>query len=490
MTPDEAVKHVERLYTLLAARSSRVNKCERYFSGEHSLAYATKEWREFNGERYANFSDNWCAVVASSPAERIRLTGIRIGSDSDVVSDDERLLMDDWNRNEMDAQSSQGFLHTIVTSTSAVIVWADPDGNPVVDWERADQVYVDYWPGSRRRRMALKSWTEGDVECATLYTDSEVWKFERSAGSAAVRTKNQEVNYDKNFPGAPPPAPFSKPSDWVPRLVEDESWPLPHGFGIAPVVEVPNRPQLGADPISDIAGVIPMQDAINLMWAYLFASADFASMPARVVMGQEPPKVPVLDKDGKVVGEEPVDIEKLKQGRLLWLTGENTSIGQWEAARLDIFTDVINRMVRHVAAQTRTPVHYIVGELNNINGETLVAGETGLVKKVEEFHLFAGGAMREVFRLMALCRGNLAVADAIGTGTVLWANAQTYTQAQASDAALKDRQVGFPFEEVARKRYGYTPTEIAQLVEMRQAEEERAATGDMMAAFGPPPNGQ
>jgi hypothetical protein len=75
-------------------------------------------------------------------------------------------------------------------------------------------------------------------------------------------------------------------------------------------VEFANRPMLGGEPLSDIAGTIAMQDAINLLWAYLFVAADYASMPARVVMGQEPPKMPILDENGQKIGEKPVDIER------------------------------------------------------------------------------------------------------------------------------------------------------------------------------------
>src|SRR5690606_38901627 len=86
--------------------------------------------------------------------------------------------------------------------------------------------------------------------------------------------------------------PTSDRSGWRPREGASPN-PMPNPLGTVPVVEFPNRPMLGAEPLSHIAGTISMQDAINLLWAYLFSAADFASMPARVVMGQEPPKLPI-----------------------------------------------------------------------------------------------------------------------------------------------------------------------------------------------------
>src|SRR5690606_1675089 len=121
-----------------------------------------------------------------------------------------------------------------------------------------------------------------------------------------------------------------------------------------------NRPRLKGEPVSEIAGVMPMQDAINLLWAYLFLAADYASMDARVMMSADPPKIPILDSEGKPIGSRPVDMADLREKRLLNITGDNARIDSWSAAKLDIFTDTIEIAVGHIAAQTRTPPHYLV----------------------------------------------------------------------------------------------------------------------------------
>jgi len=475
---DDALRMVETLYAQLAARRGSVARCERYFRGEQRLAFASMEWTAFYIDRFAGFSDNWCGVVASAPAERLRVTGFRIGDDLDVRDESESKLLRAWEVNDMDAQSSQGFLQTGIAGRSFVTVWhSGDDTDPVsLSWERPDEVIVAYAPGTARRdrRAALKTWLDPDeeVELATLYTPGELFKFERPLGAAG--------------PGAAlwlPPT--GRGGGWRRREVSGETWPLPNPLGAVPVVELSNRPVLGREPVSDIEGTIAMQDAINLLWAYLFTAADFASMPARVVLGQEPPKVPILDENGVKVGEKPVDQEALTKGRMLWLSGQSTSIGQWDAAKLDTFTDVINRCVRHVAAQTRTPLHYIVGEMDNVSGETLIALESGLVKKVEEAQLFHSGAVREIFRLAALVQDDSALAAACRTGRVLWADPATRTQAQASDAAVKDRQIGFPFEWIAERRYGLTQAELARVVALRRSEQMSALDGDLAAVFGP-----
>jgi hypothetical protein len=230
---------------------------------------------------------------------------------------------------------------------------------------------------------------------------------------------------------------------------------------------------LGSEPLSDISGTIAMQDAINLLWAYLFHKADFASMPARVVMGQEPPKLPVLDENGNKVGEKLVDLKKLSEDRILWLTGENASIGEWTAADLDVFTNVIETAVAHIAAQTRTPpTRMLLGKgMVNISADGMKAAQDGLVDRVGEMHTFLTPPSRDIFRMFALVRDNKGLADRAKFGVVKWKDAENHSEAQMADALVKLQQIGFPFAWLA-ERYGLSLPEVARVLEMRKAELE------------------
>jgi anion-transporting ArsA/GET3 family ATPase len=140
-----------------------------------------------------------------------------------------------------------------------------------------------------------------------------------------------------------------------------------------------------------------------------------------------------------------------------------------------------------LAAQSRTPLQYILGELTNINSETLIASETGLVQKVEEFELHASTSMRRVFQLIAKALGNDELAQEIRTAEILWKDPQTRTMAQAADAAIKDRAVGMPFAWVAANRYGLDPEQIEKIVAIREDEAAQLLQGDLAIAFGQKP---
>lgn len=471
---EQALKHVDRLYQLLVKRRPEIEKVNKYYRGEQPLAYASAEWKSFHGDRYRGFSDNWCGVVANAPAERLRQTGFRLPTDDrkgTALSSDEKTLWDWWSLNELDLQSSQGFLASIIAKRSFALVWGNEADEPIVTWEDPSQMYLDVDPQDHRsRRFALKVWIEDGKECATLYTPTQVWKWHRATGDVVVHDGRTSGGL---YVPSTSSATYAATGGWQPRQPpEDETWPIENPMGVVPVVEFPNRPMLGGQPLSDIAGTIAMQDAINMLWAYLFVAADYASMPARVIMGQEPPKVPILDADGQKIGEKEVAIRDLAQGRLLWLTGQNTKVDQFERAHLDAFTSVIEVSVGHVGAQTRTPPHYLVSNkgLSNLSGDALKAAETGLVKRVEEEQLFLSPAARELFRLMALAGDKKDLAEKARRGVPQWKDAESRSEAQLVDALQKLKTIGFPFQWLA-ERYGLSQTEVVRLVQLKQDEQ-------------------
>jgi hypothetical protein len=462
MGASDAVRMVNRLYARLNGRRLGFQLSEDFYAGKQPLTFATDEWKAANASRYSDFSDNWARPVVDAEAERIRHTGIKLGSSFGKGAEE---LWEQWLLNEMEMQSSQGFVATLTTSRSYVIVWGDPGTDePVVTWEHGTEVEIEYdWSGSRKRLAALKTWADDKNEYATLYEPEWVWKFERPRVRETQERDSQatqaKVTVDSEGEG------------WIPREGLAEAWPLRNPMGVVPVVEIPNRPILKGDPISEIAGVIPMQNAINLLWAYLFLAADYASMPARVVLGQAPPKTPILDANGLHIGDRPVEMKDLNEKRFLFLSGTDSKIDSWEAARLDVFTGVIEKAVGHIAAQTRTPPTYLVTTtgMSNVNGEGLKASEIGLVKKTLEFQTFATPAIREVYRLIALAKGDDALAKAARLATITWANPEIRSEAQLADALLKKKQMGYPLEYLMELD-GMDPVDIKRVLAMREDE--------------------
>lgn len=469
MDATEALRLVNRIHARIVARRGEIAKHERYYMGDQNLTYATAEWMKANSARYTDFSDNWCAPVSNAISERVEVTGLKF-RDNDKSANG---LWDDWLRNEMEMQSSQGFLTSFNTKRSFVIVWGSEDDEPVISWEHPSNVEIEYEWGmlGRRRKAALKTWVDEDSEYATLFTPHLVFKYCRKLGRGADETQAQseQAKADNTTGG------------WVvlePAESGDNVWPLPNPLGVVNVVEVPNRPILGGEPVSEVAQVIPMQDAINILWAYAMHAGDYASMEARVLLNVNPPMRKVLDKTGKHIGDAPVTMKELNESRFAVFNGgpgSDAKIDSWPAAKLDVFTNVIEIAVGHIAAQTRTPPHYLVSNkgLSNLAADALKAAEIGLVKKAQEFQKFATPAIREVFRLMALVKNQTAQAEQVRLATIAWQNPEMRSEAQMSDALVKKKTIGYP-RQYLFELDGIAPTEIDRINVMIKDEEADA----------------
>lgn len=458
LTTGRALQLVATLEMELISRQSWVDKADDYYRGKHPLRFASEEFREYFAKRYAGFSDNWVPVVSDSPVERLTVVGFKPYETKDAADKESWRV---WQVNALDADSQLGFLAAVNAGRSFALVWGDPDDpeTPRVTFEDASQAIVAYEPGSRYRRVAaLKRWQDGNSMYATLYTPDELWKFKRPL------TKVMKT---------PALAQFDEQADeWLPRDPEDiggEPNPQRNPMGMVPMVELPNRPMLAGDPVSDVAPVIPLQDAVNLLWGQLFTASDFAALPQRWILGAEAPTVPIYDDAGKEVGRKPVDLKDLNLRRLFWVDGEGATAGSWPAANLAVYTEVIETAIGHLAAQTRTPQHYLIGKMANLSSDALIAAEAGLVKRTMEKQLWFGQAIREVFRLIAAAQGDDAKALACRAGQVLWADTESRSQAQLTASLVALKSIGWPFEDLAQ-RYGLTPVQVADLMSMRKRE--------------------
>ncbi len=478
----EALRLLQRMYARLDDRRPKYETQLEYLLGRHPLKYATEEWKRVNGVLYADFADNWTAPVVEAELERIEHLGIRFGETvGDTAS---KMLWDEWLRNEMESQSAQGWNSTLANSRSFVLVWAaaGSDDEVEITWEDGRTAEIEYeWYNPRKRRAGLKSWVDETHEYATVYLAEAVYKFQRSRQDSVDDRKQQaEQRQTKG----------TSNGGWLPREVPGEPWPVPNPLGEVPLVEMPNRPLLGGQAISEIDGVMAMQDSINLMWAYMFLAADYASMDARLILNAEPPERVLLDSNGQIAGKTTVNMDELREKRLAFIKSAGNGeakLGTFPKASLEEFLKVIDQAVGHIASQTRTPPTYLVSKngMSNVNGEGLKASEIGLVKKTIRFQRFISPHLREVYRLIALVKGDRALADAARLGTIRWANPEIHSESQMADAIQKKKAAGYPLEYLMELD-GISPTEIERILQMvRDEQADLVLAAAVRSADGP-----
>ena len=463
LSPIEVGTVLDRLTARLASRRKDADKWMSYYRGSQgALLFASEDFRQSCGSRFDGFSDNWCAPVAAAGAERLALRGLKLpGSELSSMSPDESKLWGALQDNGMDAQLAQAFLQSRIQRRAFVSVWAYPAGSenagePLMAAESASQAIVEYDAEVRwHRRFGLKQWADDQYEYATLSSPDYIYRMRRPLGSlAGVRPSGIHV-------------PSMLGLGWSP--VDAEGQPIRNHLGLVPLVELPFLPPLDGDPLSAISGVAAMQDAVNLLWAYLFNAADYASMPARVVLGQGPPKRPILDDKGQKIGEAPIDMEELKNGRLLWLSGQTTTIDKWDSAVLDPFTSTIENIVAHIATQTRTPPYYLVTRqgISNIGGDGIKALDAPAVEQVRTVVEHYNGRIRDILTLVAR---QLDLGD-VGTqrARIQWRDFENRSDAQKADAFLKRVQAGYPFEWLLIED-GKSPEEIEMIMRLKEKE--------------------
>lgn len=460
----EAQSVTERLSQNLLGRRPGITKSLDYFRGNTGqLRFASEKFGEYFNRRFDGFSDNWCMPVAQAPAERMNFLGVRPYGKSKGV---DRELERAWFANDGDAGSSEAFLVFGVVGRSFSLVSPSSDpSTPRLTWEHPESAIIEHDPLTGDDRFGLLVWADEGEDYAQLMAPHEVWKFKRPNDTSKYDLRARAVDLT---------------GSWVP--IDDEQ-PVFNPFGEVPLSELRNQSLLDDVPMSDIAGVAAMQDGINLVWAYLLNGLDSASLPARVVTGADLPETAVLDDEGQVVGSKPVELDELMKERILWVPGEEAKIAEWSAGQLDVFSNVIERAVEHIAAQTRTPPHYLVAKMINTAAESLNIAEAGLVSKTGERITYANRGIKKTQRLMAKAQGADAKRIAgINAGKMLWSDIQYRSDSQSADAIGKYRAAGLPVEFIAEKLVK-DPVEVRRIMKMLEAEAQRDPLAAAQAAM-------
>jgi hypothetical protein len=303
-------------------------------------------------------------------------------------------------------------------------VGPDDDGKATVQVEPADKAIVSVDPSQGRRRMAgLRFYSDewGTQHCALYLPDSVTWWRRESENG-----RWQDAPGSGNNP-----------------------------LGVVPLVPLANAPTL-ADRLgrSDILRVIPLQNAVNKLCNDMIVASEFAAFPQRWATGIE---IPVNPATG-----ERMAAQFLGGADRVWaVESEQASFGNFQVSDLGIYVRAIEMLIQHIAAQTRTPPHYLLGAMGSFpSGESLKATETGLVAKVKRKMLSFGEGWEEAMRLAFAVEGQEAKSQLIDVETI-WANPESRIVAETVDAAVKMASIGVP-RPALWEFIGASPQQIAR----------------------------
>jgi hypothetical protein len=433
---------LRRLHAQLVERQPILDYYDAYYRGDHPTPWLAPQAQHEFRRLLSMTRSNLMGLVVDATAERLSLEGFRMPGEEGADADTRRI----WQANNLDDDFDKGILEALIGGTSYTLVQPNGTDTPDVYIEHASQAIIGYKPGSNRKRKVagLKVWLDDwtGLLCATLdlKTPTGQWLFKFEA--------------DAPKGGGPTP----RNVQWRRREVPGEDWPAANPLGDVALTELPNNPRLMTGGVSEIADVIDAQDRINKTLADRLMTQDFGAFPA--VFASAYPD------DGD---SEPVQIGR---DRLITTDVAETKWWQMTAAPLDPYSAAKREDAKDIASRTRVPAQYLLGEMSNVNGQTLKASESGLVAKCKQRQRPIERGAVETVRLIRVAAGLPVPAEPMGA---IWRNTEFRTEGETTDAGVKQLQSGLRDQRSAREFVGISQTEISQM-------EEREAAADPVVA--------
>jgi hypothetical protein len=451
-----ATRDLTIAFEAVKAKQSKYTALFDYYHGQQPVAYLHKRVeRMFQGVLDQRFSANWCAVVVDAMLDRLKLLGVQgPEEDGDAAEAGEtppwlEAFEALWNYNQMPIEAMLTHETASICGEAAVIVWPlREDGSeldvPAVYYNDPRMIHVQY-RNDRPREVAwaAKFYTDEDEKVfATFYYPD---RLEYYATGKRWTGTTQASSFQPD-PTRPPAA-----NPYSPRI------PVFHFRTHARRV------------VSDLASVIPLQNAINKLLADMMVGAEFGAFPQRWIISN-------LDQlDLTRLPNSPGHNWALPSG-----TPEDgqTQVGQFSAYDLQNYLAPITHLIDEVGAVTRTPRHYFLHEDGAFpSGEAQARAEAPLNDRVEHRITTFDPVWLDCFDFMLELAGypNAPLAT-------LWKPVGSLPpQAEASLIETYTR-AGMPLASALRKA-GASEEEIAQVMQEKAAEEEarRASIGEMYA---------
>ncbi|NXY93512.1 phage portal protein [Streptomyces sp. BR123] len=409
-----------------------------YYEGTQPLSYMAPELQAELQETVRQVVINWPRLVVDSLEERLDVEGFRFPDEPDS----DRELWRIWQANDMDEQSQQGHLDSLVMGRAYVVIGtrAGDESTPLVTVESPLDMYAEFDPQTREVRATVKRWSDetedGRVEHATLMLpNSNSWWL-----------KEKGV--------------------WV----EDPDHPKDeHNIGEVMVEVLANRPRLKCQGgVSELTDVIPLSDAACKIATDMMVSAEYHATPRRVAFGFG--EEDFVDANGRRVSAFSRII-----GRM-WATEKNrkddgADVVQFSEASLSNFHETIKQLATLVASLAGMPPHFMGQSTDNpASADAIRSAETRLVKRAERRQRRAGGTWERVNRKVMRLRDGVWNDEARSLETI-WRDASTPTVAQVADAAVKKFVAKIVPLRQTREDLGYTQ---AQIVRMEALDREAA----------------
>lgn len=348
----------------------------RYYDGQQAVAMTARQkaWLDLHPGK-TQFVVNISATVVDAVTERLRVTGFDAPGEETAAQ-----VWAWWTKNRMDALQVEVHRAAVRDGEAFVLTaWNNETRRPDFVFHPR---FVDAQAGGDGYGMWME-YEHGDPFGAPLRAVKQ-WG-ERQADNKA-RTRQTHYYPDRIEK-------WIQDGDW--REYQDEgdaSWPLPWLLPNGAPLGIPVAHFRNPGLRSELADVIPLQDALNKAWLDILAASDSTAFRMLVVLGF----VPTLD------GNEPAadgsNLLQVAPGQMLATRkrpGE-VSVESIEPASLEPLLQVEERIVHRAAQVSDTPLSRFQFTRQIAAEGTLRQLDAPLIAKIELRQTLFGNAWEDV----------------------------------------------------------------------------------------------
>lgn len=450
-------------------------KARKYYHGQQELAFATPKFNKTFGPIYQAFAYNRCRSVVDALANSLKVksfqvNGVDITSLAITAENDETAGTGTeygkqagtlWRLGQMDRREGEIYVEAGITGDAYGVIWFDSPppfgtGLPRLWPQKADVMRVKY-DDDARIILGAKSWlVRGGLDDKkrrlTLYTATEIVRL-ITVGQAEAELPKDEAAYQLVAE--------------VNGLGQSVLNPVPHALGRPPVVHYANNaPMQGDFGISELADVIPLQDALNKTITDMLVAMEYAGYRQRWAVGIGTPE---LDDNGK-----PIIPFREGPGELWYTTDKDASFGSFDATDLKQFDTVSEGFDMKIARVSGTPVHWLIMTGTPPSGESIKTASAQFTKKIQDRQKTFGGNHAEA---TAMKFGLMGVTDPMLID-VEWESAEPRSEREQAEIGKIMSDAGIPLHIAAR----VMGLDEQDLLELEAIEEEKAASREQAMA--------
>lgn len=452
---------LETAITTFKSNSEKYRKAERYYRGDHDLAFATEKFKNAFGAMFREFALNLCPAVCDAVRDKLKVREFRVEQGGSAAATEAWRI---WQMNRMGRRSGEVHKEAVKNGDAYVIVWPNAAGEATIYPNKAGVctvVYDEETPG--RVLWAAKHWRTPDkrVRLNLFYPDrieKYVSKGECEAGIpeakeftayAEDRIQNTEDRMGSQEKRAGMPA----------LPVKEGSFRIPNPYGIVPVFHFANNADIGANGRSELEAAMPVQDAMNKSVLDMLVAMEFASYRQRWAAGIE---IEYGD-DGKPVPPFKAGVDHL------WITeNPEARFGDFEAANLEQFLKVKDSFRLDMACVTGTPMYYFMQVSGDFpSGEALKKAESRFIAKVRDRQESFGQVWEDAMAFALMVEGKAETrlfAD--------WEDPSPLSEKEKLENLAVKKELGIS-DAQALTEAGYGEADIARILSEKKASADR-----------------